>query len=215
LRRRKRSKPKKQELRANHRIRIPELQVVDETGKQLGVMRTSDALRMARERDLDLVEVSPYEKPPIAKFMDYGKYKYQKSKEVKEAKAQGKGFKQETKAVRVGFKTGEHDMAFKARKADDFLQQGHIVKVELTLRGREKAYAQVGRQKLLDFIKRLETPTMSQNEPQRGPYGWVQMVQRDKKVPLKKKEENGKESKEQESAPEAHQDNGNGKNPEA
>lgn len=170
---------------------------------------------MARERDLDLVEVSPHEKPPIAKFMDYGKFKYQKSKDAKEAKAQGKGFKQETKAVRVGFKTGEHDMAFKARKADDFLQQGHIVKVELTLRGREKAYAQVGRQKLLDFIKRLETPTMSQNEPQRGPYGWVQMVQRDKKVPLKKKEENGKESKEQKSAPEAHQDNGNGQNPEA
>lgn len=176
-------------------------------------MRTPDALRLAKERDLDLVEVSPHERPPIAKLMDYGKYKYQKSKEAKEAKAQGKGFKQETKAVRVGFKTGAHDKAFKAKKADEFLQEGHIVKVELTLRGREKAFAQMGREKLLEFIESLETPTIAQNQPQRGPYGWVQMVTRDKKAPLKKKEHG--ESQEQESAPEAHQDNGDGESPQA
>jgi len=88
------------------------------------------------------------------------------------------------------------------------------VKVELTLRGREKAYAAVGRQKLLDFISRLETPTIAQNQPQKGPYGWIQLVQRDKKAPLKKNEKHGK-SEEQESTPEAHQDNGDRKSSQA
>jgi translation initiation factor IF-3 len=172
-------------------------------------MKTFDALRMAREQELDLVEVSPNVHPPIAKIMDYGKYQYQKSKEEK---ARGKVKPQETKAVRVGFKTGEHDLAFKAKKADRFLQEGHIVKVELTLRGRERApmFADAGRKKLLDFVAHLETPIIAQSEPRRGPYGWVQMIQRDKRASTKPKQQNEQHGKieEQESAPEAHQDNG-------
>lgn len=169
-------------LRVNNQIRVLELQVVDDNGKPLGVMKTTDALVLARGRDLDLVEVGPHAQPPIAKLMDYGKYQYQKSKE---AKAHGKSFKQETKAVRVGFKTGVHDLAFKAKKADEFLQEGHIVKVELTLRGREKAFAEMGRGKLLEFLKRIETPIVAQGQPSRGPYGWVQLIQKDKKAPGK------------------------------
>jgi len=199
--------------RVNNRIRIPELQVIDETGAQLGVLKTIDALRIARERDLDLVEVSPTTKPPIAKIMDFGKYQYQKSKEAKEHK---KTKPQETKAVRVGFKTGAHDLAFKAKKADTFLSEGNIVKVELTLRGRERApaFADLGRQKLLDFVKMLETPIIAQSEPRRGPYGWIQMIQTDKRAVQQQKSHHGKTEK-QESAPETDQDHGNGESPEA
>jgi len=181
-------------------------------------MKTADALRLAQEKEMDLVEVSPYEQPPIAKIMDYGKYKYQKSKETKEARAQGKGFKQETKAVRVGFKTGEHDKAFKAKKADEFLMEGHIVKVELTLRGREKAFAELGKKKLIEFIEQLETPIIPQSQPQRSPFGWIQLITRDKKAPLKKNsiEANDNEkSEKQESAPQARKDNGNREGSEA
>jgi translation initiation factor IF-3 len=165
-------------LRANHQIRVPELQVIDQEGKPLGIMKTFDALRVAKERDLDLVEVGPTAQPPIAKIMDYGKYQYQKSKEEK---ARPKIKEQLTKAVRVGFKTGVHDLEFKAKKADEFLNEGHIVKIELTLRGREKAFAEKGKEHLLQFLTRITVPMTVQREPQRGPYGWVIMVQKDKK----------------------------------
>lgn len=167
------------ELRVNHHIRIPEVQVIDQDGKQLGVMKTFDALRLAKERDLDLVEVSPQASPPIAKVMDYGKYTYQKAKEEK---ARPKVKEQQTKAVRVGYKTGEHDLAFIARKAEEFLNDGHWLKVELTLRGREKAFAERGREQLELFLKRLTVPVIRQGNPQRGPYGWVIVIQKDKRA---------------------------------
>jgi translation initiation factor IF-3 len=211
---RRKPPPRPQGPRVNNRIRIPELQVIDESGTQLGVMKTPDALRMAREKDLDLVEVSPNVRPPIAKIMDYGKFQYLKAKESKEHK---KAKPQETKSVRVGFKTGIHDLDFKAKRADKFLQEGNIVKVELTLRGRERApaFADMGRQKLLEFVKRLETPTVPQGDPRRGPYGWIQLIQRDKRVAQRQSSENHGKSEEQESTPEASEDHGNGESAEA
>ncbi|MCC6934544.1 MAG: translation initiation factor IF-3 [Candidatus Yanofskybacteria bacterium] len=167
------------ELRVNHQIRIPEVQVIDQDGKQLGVMKTFDALRLAKDRDLDLVEVSPMAQPPIAKIMDYGKYMYTKSKEEK---ARPKVKEQQTKAVRVGFKTGIHDLTFKAKKADEFLNEGHWVKVELTLRGREKAFAQKGLEQLESFLTKISVPFTRQRDPMRGPYGWVIVIQKDKRV---------------------------------
>jgi translation initiation factor IF-3 len=172
------------ELRVNQQIRIPEVQVIDQDGKQLGIMKTFDALRLAKERDLDLVEVGPTAQPPIAKVMDYGKYMYQKSKEEK---SRPKVKEQQTKAVRVGYKTGEHDLAFIARKADEFLNDGHWLKVELTLRGREKAFAERGREQLEQFLTRLTVPFTRQGNPQRGPYGWVIVIQKDKKAANKPK----------------------------
>lgn len=166
------------ELRVNNQIRIPQVQVIDHDGKQLGIMNTFDALRLAKSHELDLVEVGPQAAPPIAKIMDYGKYIYTKTKEEK---ARPKIKEQLTKAVRVGFKTGVHDLEFKAKKADEFLNEGHIVKVELTLRGREKAFAEKGRENLLQFLTRISVPYIVQREPQRGPYGWVIMLQKDKK----------------------------------
>ena len=146
------------------------MQVIDSDGKQLGVMKTFDALRLARERDMDLVEVAPNAQPPIAKIMDYGKYMYTKAKEEK---SRPKVKEQQTKSVRVGFKTGIHDLLFKAKKADEFLADGHWVKVELTLRGREKAFPQRGLQQLEMFLTKVTIPFTRQREPMRGPYGWV------------------------------------------
>jgi len=170
------------ELRVNHQIRIPEVQVIAPDGKPLGVMKTFDALRLAKDRDLDLVEVGPTAAPPIAKIMDYGKYMYTKSKEEK---ARPKVKEQLTKAVRVGFKTGIHDLLFKAKKADEFLNDGHWVKVELTLRGREKAFPERGLANLEAFLQKISVPFTRQREPMRGPYGWVIVIQKDKKAAAK------------------------------
>src|SRR3989338_8026427 len=137
----------KQQLNINNRIRVRELQVIDNEGKQLGVMPIQDALNLAREKGLDLVEVSPQIQPHIAKIMDYGKYMYRKDKEEKK---RGKPKEQERKTVRVGFKTGAHDMDFKSNQVNEFLKEGHMVKIELTLRGREKPLAHIEKQKLED-----------------------------------------------------------------
>lgn len=156
------------------------MQFIDEAGQQLGVTPVSDALKMAQARDLDLVEVGPNAEPPIVKIMDYGKYVYQKERQEKK---QGKPKGQETKTVRVGFKTGIHDLTFKAEKAMEFLREGNIVKLELTLRGREKGLAGMGRDKLHNFLKMITEPYVAQGEPKRSPYGWVIMIQKAKTQP--------------------------------
>ena len=167
-------------LRINNFIRVPEVKVIGDDGAQLGVMKTSEALKLALEKELDLVEVGPNVQPPIVKIMDYGKYIYQKERQEKKSGTKQKD--QETKTIRVGFKTGAHDLEFKAKKAEEFLGEGHSVKVELTLRGREKALAHMGKEKLMKFLTQLTTPIVTQGEAKRSPYGWVIMIQKDKKA---------------------------------
>lgn len=164
----------KQQLNINNRIRAREVQVIDETGNQLGIMAIFEALNLAREKGLDLVEVSPQLQPPIAKIMDYGKYMYRKEREEKK---RGKPKEQERKTVRVGFKTGVHDLDFKAKQVNEFLHEGHTVKVELTLRGREKALAHIGRQKLEQFLTKLENFSV-QEGVKRSPFGWIIIIKR-------------------------------------
>lgn len=154
---------------------MPELQVIDEEGKQLGVMKTADALALAKEKDLDLVEVGPNVRPPIAKIMDYGKYMYRKERQEKKG---SKPKEQERKTVRVGFKTGNHDLQFKARQVSEFLKEGHIVKVELTLRGREKALAQMGKEKLANFLTFITEEYTVQEDVKRSPFGWITVIRK-------------------------------------
>ena len=151
---------------------MAEVQVIDEQGKQLGTMVIDKALTLAKEADLDLVEVGPQVQPPITKIMDYGKYMYQKERQEKK-NAGPKKAKVEQKTVRVGFKTGMHDLEFKANQVGEFLNEGHIVKVELTLRGREKGLAEMGKQKLLQFLTHIKVEHAVQESPKRGPYGWI------------------------------------------
>ena len=166
-------------FRINNQIRALEVNVIDNEGGQLGVMKIYDALSLARGKDLDLVEVGPNVQPPIAKIMDYGKYMYQKERQEKKARVKQKD--QETKTVRVGFKTGEHDMQVRSRQIDEFLQEGHVVRIELTLRGREKALSDVGKERFDKFLKMI-TGTYVINEPvRRSPFGWLTVIRRDKK----------------------------------
>src|SRR3990167_5451714 len=161
------------QLRVNNYIRIPQVQVIDDKGQQLGVMPTFKALELASEKNLDLVEVGPQAQPPIAKIMDYGKYIYRKERQEK---GQTKQKDQEMKTVRVGFKTGVHDLKFKSEQIDEFLKEGHPVKIELTLRGREKALAHMGKEKLETFLKLIAEPHVPMNPITRSPYGWTTTV---------------------------------------
>jgi len=154
---------------------LPELQVIDEDGKQLGVMSTENAIKMAREKDLDLVEVGPNVSPPIAKIMDYGKYMYRKERQEKKGP---KPKEQERKTVRVGYKTGAHDLEFKAKQVSEFLKEGHIVKIELTLRGREKALAHIGKEKLTNFLKSITEEFSVQDNIRRSPFGWIIIIKK-------------------------------------
>lgn len=138
-------------------------------------MSTFDALKLAKEHDLDLVEVGPTMDPPIAKIMDYGKYMYQKERQEKKSGAKVKK-ELERKTVRVGFKTGSHDLQIKAKKITEFLQAGHQVKIELTLRGREKGLSQMGREKLTQFLTTLPEPYEVREPIGRSPFGWTIIV---------------------------------------
>jgi translation initiation factor IF-3 len=112
------------------------LRVIGEQGENLGVMSTRDALNKANELGTDLIEISPNAVPPIAKFMDYGKFQYAENKKMKAAKAKSKVT--ETKNVQVKVGTGEHDLDLKAKKASEWLKEGHRIKIDLFLTGRSK-----------------------------------------------------------------------------
>ena len=167
-------------VKLNNQIRDPQIQVIDIDGKQLGIMPTYDALKLANERSLDLVEVGPGAKPPIAKIMDYGKYMYQKEKRDKDAKT-SKSPGQEVKTVKIGFRTGTHDLMVRASQADKFLQKGHRVRLELTLRGREKSMADLGRSKLESFTKMVTEPFVQEEQIKRSPIGFGVLIRPERK----------------------------------
>ncbi|MBU1032814.1 MAG: translation initiation factor IF-3 [Patescibacteria group bacterium] len=152
-RRRTRSKDIAPRYRANEQIRIPEIRVIDEDDNSLGVMKTADALALAKEREYDLVEVSPKADPPVCRFLDLGAFKYQKEKELRQQKARAK--KIETKGIRLSVKMGEHDLEVRKQKALDFLKAGQKLKIEIILRGREKAHGELAIQRIKGFIEDL------------------------------------------------------------
>ncbi len=123
-------------------IRIPRVLVVDEDGTQLGVMETRDALALAQEKGLDLVEVAPTARPPVCRIMDYGRYKYEQSKKARRARQQAHTVK--VKTVKFRPKTDEHDYNFKRDHIIDFLKKGFRVKVIMQFRGREMTHMEIG-----------------------------------------------------------------------
>lgn len=134
-------------------------------------MSISDALKLANEKELDLVEVGPGATPPVTRIMDYGKYVYQQEKNEKKSAQKVKGG--DLKTVRVGFKTGPHDIQVRLRQIIGFLKEGHRVKIELTLRGREKGLSEMGKKKLEAFLQLITEPYKIQEEIKRSPYGWT------------------------------------------
>lgn len=130
------------EPRINGQIRVPRILLIDEAGNRLGEFMTQDALNLARERGLDLVEVAPNGRPPVCKIADYGRMRYERSK--KEAAARKKQRGAGLKEIKVRPKTDVHDMGVKIRRARKFLSDGHKVKVRVWFRGREHAHHDIG-----------------------------------------------------------------------
>ncbi len=138
----------------NERIRVPEVFVIDENGVQVGAMPTREALAMARERGLDLVEVAATARPPVCKLLDYGKLKYTKKKKNQEAKK--KQSVVTVKEIQLRPRTEEHDLLTKFRHLSEFLLRGDKVKITVMFRGREVAYAAQGQEMLRRIIKSVE-----------------------------------------------------------
>jgi translation initiation factor IF-3 len=128
--------------RLNGAIRAPQLRVVDQDGKQLGVLSRAEALALAAEQELDLVEISPNADPPVVKIVDWGKFNYQKTKQQQLNRKNAKTL--DMKQMRFGLKIGDHDLEVKMKKVTGFLEAGHKVKITLFFRGRELAHKDIG-----------------------------------------------------------------------
>ncbi len=134
--------PERDTTRINERIRVPEVRVIDEEGKQVGVMKTPDALSMAQERDLDLVEVAPEARPPVTRILDYSKYKYEQAQKVKQARKHQQQIT--VREIKFRPKIAEHDYDTKKHHVERFLKHKDKVKVTIMFRGREVTHPERG-----------------------------------------------------------------------
>ena len=149
--------------RINRHIRVPQVRLVGADGAQLGVVSIEDALRRAEEAQLDLVEVAPKAQPPVCRILDYGKFKYQEHK--KEAEARRKQAITQVKELRLGYRTDVGDLERQIHKAREFLAEGDRVKFTLRFRGREMAYRNLGREKLLKVCDALSDAATVEGNP--------------------------------------------------
>jgi len=147
----------------NEGIRAREVMVITDDGEKLGVMNTNQALDMAFSKSLDLVLVAPNAKPPVAKFMDYNKYKYEQQRKQREAKKNQKVVT--LKELRLSPKIDTHDFETKLRKGRKFLEKGDKLKISIRFRGREMAYTSQGREVMLDYAKRCEDIADVESKP--------------------------------------------------
>lgn len=135
----------------NNQIRAPQVRVIDETGKQIGIMDTREALRLAQERGLDLIQVTDKVEPPVCKIMEYGKYLYQQEKKERMAKPRGG----KLKIVQLSFNISLHDIEVRANRAEKFLQKGDKVMIAIRLRGRQHELQDFARDKVRKFLEIL------------------------------------------------------------
>ncbi len=147
----------------NRRIRVPEVRVIASDGQQLGVLSTDQALRMAEDQGLDLVEIAPNVKPPVCKIIDYGKYKYQQAKKLQESK------KHQTvihvKEVKFRPTTDDHDFDFKVKHILRFVEQGDKAKVTVVFKGREMAYLVQGKAMLNKVLEKVQSSVSVEISP--------------------------------------------------
>jgi translation initiation factor IF-3 len=156
--------------RINNQIRANEIRVIASTGENLGVLSFKEAFALAQSEGLDLIEISPNTNPPIVKIADYGKYKYEQNKKQKKSKAGSK--RTETKSVQIKIGTGDNDLALKAKKASEWLAEGHRIKIELFLSGRSKYMPDPFLKERLDRVLHLITVDYKiAEEYKKGPKG--------------------------------------------
>lgn len=150
----KRHQPKEIFYRTNEQITSQQVKLIDDDNNFLGIVDTFEAIKMAREKELSLIEISPKETPPTARIMDYGKLQYQKQKQAKKQNARQK--KSETKGIKLSLRIGKHDINFRKEHAKKFLSGNNKVKIELNLRGREKQHKEIAVNIIKDFIKKIK-----------------------------------------------------------
>lgn len=149
------------------------MRVADENGEQIGIVSREEALKLAQEKGLDLIEVAPLAKPPVARIMDYGKYLYREEKEWRKQRAKQK--KDLLKVIRLNLNTGLNDLKIKAKKTDEFLNEGLRVQIDLVLKGRakyQKTFSDLAKKKIEDFLKIIAMPVKIISELKKQPRGW-------------------------------------------
>ena len=149
--------------RVNERIRIREVRLIDEEGQQLGIVPTAQALAMARERGLDLVEVAPNAIPPVCRIMDYGRARYEQSRKERESRRNSKAIT--IKELRMKPKIDDHDLDTKGKRAKEFLEEGDKVKLTVTFRGREMLHTEIGRALLDRLLDQLNPYAVIESPP--------------------------------------------------
>lgn len=175
---------KEERVRINQAIRAKELRVIGAEGENLGVITLKEALEAAEAANLDLIEISPTAQPPVAKVMDYGKYQYELKKKAKEVKS--KSHVTETKAVQVKIGTGEHDLNLKAKRAAEWLTEGHRVKIDLFLWGRYKYMEEAFlKERLERFLKIIPADYKLAEEIKKSPKGYSTTLERVSAKPTK------------------------------
>ncbi len=153
------------------------MRVIGDNGENFGVLKISEAIEKAKKLGLDLIEIAPTAIPPVAKIMDYGKFQYQKQKKHKGPKTQVT----ETKGVRMGLGTSQHDLELKAKKISEFLKEGHRIRIELILRGRAKYIDKNFIQERIDRLLRLiSEPHKISGAPMKGPRGIILTIEKTK-----------------------------------
>ncbi len=151
------------QIRINHRIRVPEVLVIGADGGKLGVLQTHEALRMAQEQGLDLVEINPKADPPVCKILDFGKYKYEEKK--KQAQARRNQAVVDVKEIKLRPKTDDHDINFKIKAARRFIEAGHKVKFTVRFRGREITHPEKAHEQIDIIVKALEDVSNVETRP--------------------------------------------------
>ena len=149
--------------RVNQQIRVREVRVIGEEGEQLGIFPIQEALRLAYDRNLDLVEVAPTAVPPVCRLLDFGKFQYEKQKKDREARRAQKVI--EIKEIRMRPRTGEHDLDTKVRQALSFLDEGSKVKVTVRFRGREIHHPEIAREQLEEFATKVGNMAIIESMP--------------------------------------------------
>jgi translation initiation factor IF-3 len=147
----------------NQQIRVREVRLIDDEGNQLGILPIQEALQLAFERNLDLVEVAPNAVPPVCRLLDYGKFQYEKQKKDREARKAQKII--EIKEIRLRPRTGEHDLDTKVRQAVSFLEDGSKVKVAVRFRGREITHPEIARDQLSEFSEKVGDAAIIELQP--------------------------------------------------
>ena len=144
---------RKKRVPTNEQIRAKEVRLVSDDGNHFGVVSITEALEKAKERELDLVQITDNVVPPVCKITDYGKYVYEENKKKKK---QEKSSKVQVKSIRLGFSISDHDMETRVKSAEKFLNEGDSVRIVLPLKGRQKALQEVGREKIARFITMIQ-----------------------------------------------------------